>query len=49
MNEMRKLVGWYASGLRGAAQLRGQINQVDDPNIVKEMLLAFAQEAVLST
>lgn len=49
VNEMRKHVGWYASGLRGAAQLRGQINQVDDPNIVKEMLLAFAQEAVLST
>lgn len=49
VNEMRKHVGWYASGLRGAAQLRGQINQVDDPNIVKEMLLAFAQEAALST
>lgn len=43
VNEMRKHVGWYVSGMRGAAQLRGVINQIDDPDEVKAMLLAFAE------
>lgn len=42
VNEMRKHVGWYVSGQRGAAQLRGTINQVEDPQEVKELLYAFA-------
>lgn len=42
VNEMRKHVGWYVSGMRGAAQLRGIINQIDDPDEVKELLLRFA-------
>ena len=45
VNEMRKHVGWYVSGLRGAAQLRGVINQIDDPDTVKAMLLDFAEKA----
>ena len=45
VNEMRKHVGWYVHGMRGAAQLRGVINTMDDPEQVKETLLAFAQEA----
>lgn len=45
VNEMRKHVGWYASGMRGAAQLRGAINTMDDPDEVKAMLRAFAQAA----
>ena len=45
VNEMRKHVGWYVHGMRGAAQLRGVINTMDDPNQVKETLLAFAEEA----
>lgn len=45
VNEMRKHVGWYVHGMRGAAQLRGVINTMDDPNQVKETLLAFADEA----
>lgn len=48
VNEMRKHIGWYASGMRGAAQLRGKINQIDDPNEVKDMLYAFAEEVIAS-
>ncbi len=45
VNEMRKHVGWYVHGMRGAAQLRGTINQMDDPQQVRDLLLAFAEEA----
>ncbi len=45
VNEMRKHVGWYVSGMRGAAQLRGMINQIDDPDEVKSRLLEFAAAA----
>lgn len=44
VNEMRKHIGWYVSGMRGAAQLRGKINLIDDPDEVKEMLYRFAEE-----
>ncbi|MBQ8555130.1 MAG: tRNA dihydrouridine synthase DusB [Clostridia bacterium] len=49
VNEMRKHIGWYVAGMRGAAQLRGQINQEPDPRVVKEMLLAFADQAKQET
>ena len=45
VNEMRKHIGWYVHGMRGAAQLRGIINQMDAPDQVKETILAFAEEA----
>jgi len=45
VNEMRKHIGWYVHGMRGAAQLRGMINRMDDPDQVKETLLTFAEEA----
>lgn len=45
VNEMRKHVGWYVSGMRGAAQLRAFINLVEDPNEAKDMLRAFAESA----
>ena len=45
VNEMRKHIGWYVHGMRGAAQLRGLINRMDDPDQVKETLLTFAEEA----
>lgn len=48
VNEMRKHIGWYLHGVRGAAQMRGKINLVDDPQKVKDMLLSFANDAVLS-
>ena len=45
VNEMRKHIGWYVHGMRGAAQLRGTINTMDNPEQVKEAILAFAQAA----
>ena len=45
VNEMRKHIGWYVHGMRGAAQLRGVINAMDDPEQVKETILTFAEEA----
>lgn len=45
VNEMRKHVGWYVSGMRGAAQLRASINLVEAPNEAKDMLRAFAESA----
>lgn len=45
VNEMRKHIGWYAHGMRGAAQLRARINLMDDPEQVKDTLRRFAQEA----
>lgn len=47
VNEMRKHIGWYVHGMRGAAQLRGVINTMDDPNQVKDTIRAFAEEAKL--
>lgn len=40
--EMRKHIGWYLHGVRGAAQLRQQINLMDDPAEVRATLLALA-------
>lgn len=45
VNEMRKHIGWYVSGMRGAAQLRAKINLLENPNEAKEMLRAFAETA----
>lgn len=44
VNEMRKHIGWYVSGLRGAAQLRVRINQAETPEEAKALLMAFAAE-----
>lgn len=46
VNEMRKHIGWYVHGLRGAAQLRARINLMDDPEQVKDTVRRFAEEAV---
>jgi len=43
VNEMRKHIGWYVHGMRGAAQLRGLINTMDDPDQVKDTIYAFAE------
>lgn len=45
VNEMRKHIGWYLHGLRGAAQMRATINAVDDPARVADMLRAYALQA----
>lgn len=41
VSEMRKHVGWYLHGVRGAAQLRNRINLMEDPNEVKDTLWAL--------
>lgn len=46
VNEMRKHIGWYVHGMRGAAQLRARINLMDDPEQVKDTVRRFAEEAV---
>ncbi len=46
VNEMRKHIGWYLHGIRGAAQMRARINLIDDPEEVFDVLRAFEQEAV---
>lgn len=45
VNEMRKHIGWYVHGMRGAAQLRAKINLMDDPEQVKDTIRRFAVEA----
>lgn len=45
VNEMRKHVCWYVTGLRGVSQLRGVINTLTDPDDVKARLYAFAETA----
>lgn len=44
VTEMRKHIGWYLHGVRGAAQTRAKINLMDDPSAVKDTLLAIADE-----
>ena len=43
VSEMRKHIGWYLHKLRGAAQMRSQINQMTDPAEVRAALLAYAE------
>ena len=46
VNEMRKHVGWYIHGLRGAAQMRNRINAITDPAEAKETLLLYMKETM---
>lgn len=41
VNEMRKHIGWYLHGIRGAAQMRAKINLMVDPEQVKDALRQF--------
>jgi len=41
VNLARKHVGWYTKGLPGSAELRNNVNQQDDPSVVKRMLRDF--------
>lgn len=36
--EMRKHIGWYIQGVRGAAQLRAAVNRMEQPEQVREAL-----------
>lgn len=44
VSEMRKHIGWYLHGVRGAAQLRAQINTMNDPNQVRDALSSLCEE-----
>jgi tRNA-dihydrouridine synthase B len=37
----RKHIGWYTKGLPGSADLRNQVNRLDDPADVVAMLRSF--------
>lgn len=39
VREMRKFVGWYIKGIRGAAAKRREVNGIDDPAEMREALL----------
>ena len=41
VREMRKHIGWYIHGLRGAAAVRARINRCDDPEEVDRILDTF--------
>ena len=41
VNLARKHIGWYTKGLPGSAELRNQVNQQDDPAVVRRMLHDF--------
>ena len=41
VREMRKHIGWYIHGLRGAAAVRARINRCDDPDETERILEEF--------
>lgn len=41
MFEMRKQLGWYLKGMKGATQLRQEINKIEDEEQVKKLLLDY--------
>ena len=45
VREMRKHIGWYIAGMRGAAQMRTRINLIEDPQEARDALLSFEQSA----
>ncbi len=45
VREMRKHIGWYLHGIRGAAKARAEINRCASPAQVEEMLQRFFAEA----
>ncbi|MCK5149214.1 tRNA dihydrouridine synthase DusB [bacterium] len=44
VNEMRKHIGWYVRGLRGASHLRQTVFHLTDPQEVCHTLMAFRNE-----
>jgi len=48
VNEMRKHIGWYLHGVRGAAQMRARINLMDDPEEVFQVLRDFGSTAEMT-
>lgn len=44
LREMRKHIGWYLKGIRGAGKARAGINTAETPEEVNQILLALAAE-----
>jgi len=44
VNEMRKHIGWYIHGMRGAAQMRARVNLMEKPEDVFAALDDFECE-----
>ncbi len=45
VREMRKQVGWYLKGVRGAAEVRRRINTITDEGQFRKLLLAFLDQS----
>ena len=45
VSEMRKHIGWYLSGVRGAAAIRDRVNHMDKPEEVLSLLRALEEES----
>ncbi|MCW8952632.1 MAG: tRNA-dihydrouridine synthase, partial [Rhodospirillales bacterium] len=41
MRIARKHLGWYSKGLKDSAGFRAQVNHLDDPNKVRELIRSF--------
>ena len=44
VKEMRKHLGWYLKGIKGAAIKRDKINKLEDIEDIKELLIAYKKE-----
>ncbi|CAO3353307.1 tRNA dihydrouridine synthase DusB [Azospirillum palustre] len=42
----RKHVSWYSTGLRGSNEFRQEVNQLGDPNAVRDRIRAFYEPAI---
>lgn len=42
----RKHLSWYSTGYRGSAEFRRQVNQLSDPNEVRELVKRFYMQAL---
>ena len=45
VNEMRKHIGWYIKGLKGAATFRGKINHAEKPEEALDLIRSFFEKA----
>lgn len=44
VREMRKHIGWYLRGIRGAGKTRAEINRAETPEQVRDILIRLRQE-----
>jgi tRNA-dihydrouridine synthase B len=47
VREMRKVAGFYLKGLTGGAKMRGIINRVDDPDVLKKLIMAIGTDSFI--